>query len=137
MNADALQRALYLKLTGDIDVAAAVVGVYADVQQPAKPEDDAGFPYITIGRDNITPWDTKTDFGAEALCQIDVWSRSNNLIEVKEIGELIWFALHHRGLTIENSDHVMTVQQSANYLSDPDGHTKRAVLSFRITYTFS
>ncbi len=136
MNADALQRALYLKLTGDIDIAAAVVGVYADVQQPAQPEDDTGFPYITIGRDNFTPWDTKTDFGAEALCQIDVWSRSNNLVEVKEIGELIWFALHHRSLTIENSNHVMTVQQGANYVSDPDGHTKHGILSFRITYTF-
>ena len=136
MNADALPRAVYAKLTDDIDIAAVVTGVHADVQQPDEPEDDSGFPYITIGRDTISPWDTKTDFGAEALCQIDIWSRSNNLIEAKEIGELIWYALHHRGLIIESSDHVMTVQESANYTPDPDGHTKRGVLLFRITYTF-
>ena len=136
MNADALQRALYTKLTGDANIAAAVVGVYADVVQPNLPEDNADFPYITIGRDNLTPWDTHTEFGAEAICQIDVWSRSNNLIEVKEIGELIWIALHHASLTIDGADHTMTVQQGANYTADPDGHTKHGVLSFRVTYTF-
>lgn len=135
MNADALQKAIYSKLTGDAILAAAVVGVYADVQQPASPEDDTLFPYVTIGRDTLTPWDTKTNFGVEALCQIDVWSRSNNFVEAKEIGELIWAALHHTDLIITGASHTMTVQENAGYTNDPDGHTKRGLLMFRVNYT--
>lgn len=134
MNLDDLQRAVYDKLTGDTDVMAIANSVSVDVEQPDNPEDESDFPYVTIGRDTVTSWDTITDFGAEATCQIDVWSRSNNFLEAKQLGSAIWSALHHRPLAIANVDHVLTVLESMIYSDDPDGHTKRGMLIFRILY---
>ena len=80
MNADNLQRALYDALTGDVTLMALITGVYADVQQPDLPESDSNFPYVVIGQDNLSPFDTKTDNGASALCQLDIWSRQNKTL---------------------------------------------------------
>ncbi len=134
MNLDALQTAIYSKLVNDAAVMETAVDVFADKPQPAVPEDVSGFPNITFGQDTGSPWDTKTDFGATVLSQIDIWSRSNNYIEIKQLGGAIHDALHHRPLIIENADHTMTVAVSATYTDDPDGHTKRGLLVFRITY---
>lgn len=134
MNADNLQRAIYSKLTGDATVSGLVTGVYADVQQPLDAGDSSAFPFITIGQDNLSSWDSKTFLGSEAVCQIDIWSRSNNFIEAKAIGSAVVNALHHQSLTIADASHVMTVQESSVYTRDPDGHTKRGLLSFRIFF---
>jgi hypothetical protein len=135
MNGQNLQSAIYDKLTSDATLTALIKGVYADVQQPLDSGSDAPFPFVTIGSDNLAPWDSKTFFGTEALCQIDIWSRSNNFLEAKSIGSAIHDALHHQPLTIADASHVMTVQQSSVYSKDPDGHTKRGMLMFKILYT--
>ena len=134
MNAENLQRALYNALTGDATLMALITGVYADVQQPNLPEDDSDFPYVVIGQDNLTPFDTKTDNGASALCQIDVWSRSNNLIEVKTIASAIYAVLQKGSLTIADADHVLTRIESQSFSKDPDGQTKRGMVMARVVY---
>lgn len=134
MNGDNLQKAIYSKLTGDATVSGLVTGVYADVQQPLDAGSDSAFPFITIGQDNLSSWDSKTFFGTEAVCQIDIWSRSNNFVQAKEIGSAIVNALHHQSLTIADASHVMTVQESSVYTKDPDGHTKRGMLMFRVYF---
>lgn len=134
MNADNLQRAIFTKLTTDATVSGLIQGVYADVQQPLDAGSDAAFPFVTIGQDNISSWDSKTFFGGEAVCQIDIWSRANNFTQAKQIGSAIVDALHHQALTITNASHVLTVQESSVYSKDPDGHTKRGMLMFRVFY---
>lgn len=137
MNGDNLQRAIYSKLTSDATLMALIKGVYADVQQAEDSGAPAPFPYVTIGSDNLSSWDSKTFFGTEALCQIDIWSRANNFIEAKTIGSAITDALHQQPLTIADADHVITVQQSSVYSKDPDGHTKRGMMMFRVVFTRS
>lgn len=134
MNEDNLQRAIYSKLTNDSALMALITGVYADVQQPSDAGSDSVFPFVTIGIVTCVPFDTKTTFGTEAICQIDAWSRSNNLTEVKKIGSAIHDALHHTALTISGASHTMTVQQSSAYTKDQDGHTKRGLLQFRVVF---
>ena len=134
MNADNLQRALYNALTGDVALMALITGVYADVQQPDLPESDSNFPYVVIGQDNLSPFDTKTKLGASALAQIDIWSRQNNLIEAKEVASAIYTALHYQPLTITDADHVVTMVESQVFSKDPDGHTKRGMVMVRIIY---
>jgi len=134
MNGDNLQRALYSKLTGDAPLMALITGVYADVQQPAEPEDDTLFPYVTFGQDNLERWDTKTDFGVNALCQIDVWSRQNNYLEAKEVASNIHRVLHATSLTITDATHVLTRVESEDYTVDEDGHTKRGLMLVRVVY---
>lgn len=135
MNGDNLQKAIYNKLTGDATLMSLIDGVYADVEQSLDSGSDVPFPYVTIGSDNLLPWDSKTFLGTESLCQIDVWSRSNNFLEAKSIGSAITNALHQQPLTIQDADHVMTVQQSSVYSKDPDGHTKRGMFMFRVLFT--
>lgn len=134
MNAQNLQTALYSALTGNAPLMALITGVYADVQQPDLPEDDADFPYVVIGQDNLTPFDTKTDNGASALCQIDVWSRQNNLIEAKTVASAIYDVLQKGSLTIPGADHILTRIESQAFSKDPDGHTKRGMVMARIIY---
>ena len=134
MNADNLQRALYDALTGDVTLMALITGVYADVQQPDLPESDSNFPYVVIGQDNLSPFDTKTDNGASALCQLDIWSRQNNLIEVKEIAGAIYDVLQKGSLNITGADHVLTRIESQTFSKDPDGQTKRGMVMARVVY---
>ena len=135
MNGENLQRAIYSKLTGDASLMGLIDGVYADVVQPLDAGSDVPFPYVTIGSDNLAPWDSKTFLGTEAFCQIDIWSRSNNFLEAKAIGSAITNALHQQPLEISNANHVITVQTSSVYSKDPDGHTKRGMLMFRVVFT--
>ena len=134
MNEAALQQCIYTALTGNAALMALITGVYADVQQPNLPENDSDFPYVTIGNDVLTAWDTNTDFGASASCQIDVWSRQNNFMEAKAVGSAINNALHYQPLTITGSHHVQTRVESATYTPDPDGHTKRGMLLVRVLF---
>jgi len=129
-----LQAAVYGALTGDAPLMALVTGVYADPQQVADPESDATFPYVTIGEDVGTAWDTTTDFGSSASVIVDAWSRSHNFTEAKNIGDAIHTALHHQPLTISGADHVMTMVESVTVTRDPDGKTKRAMTQIRVLY---
>lgn len=134
MKGDALQRAIYTALTGDGALMALITGVYADVQQPNLPEDDALFPYVTIGNDQLSRWDTKTNFGVTADCQIDIWSRENNFIEAKAVGDAIYDVLHYGTLAITGADMVQMMVDSMTFTSDPDGHTKRGLILLNVIY---
>jgi hypothetical protein len=134
MLADELQDAIYSKLTGDTPLMALITGVYVDVEQPDFPEEESVFPYITFGDDSISNWDTKTNNGASAICQIDTWSRTNNLIEAKQIGKAIYRALHKQDLTFATAEHVNTVVESQSYSKDPDGKSKHGITLVRVIY---
>lgn len=134
MKADDLQRALYSKLTGDVALMSLIKGVYADVEQPNMPEKNTDFPYVTIGNDQLTRWDTKTTLGANADCQIDIWSRQNNLTEAKAIGTAIYSALHYQNLTISGANDVLSMVDSMTFSKDPDGQTKRGLILFNVKY---
>lgn len=134
MRAADLQRSIYGALTGDATLMALITGVYADVRQPDLPEADSDFPYVVIGQDNLSPFDTKTDNGASALCQIDVWSRQNNLTEAKDVASAIYAILQNGSLTITGADHILTRVESETFSSDPDGQTKRGMCMYRVIY---
>ena len=131
----ALQSAIYSLLVGDATLMASVVTVTAVHPQPDDAGDEAEFPYVTIGQDVGDTFDSHTFLGTEVSAQIDVWSRSNNYIEAKTIAARIQALLHHQPLTITGMDHVLTTMESATYLIDPDGRTKRALLVFRVKMT--
>lgn len=134
MNAEYLQQAIYTALTGDPTLMGLITGVYADVEQPNLPEDPADFPYVTIGKDNLSPFDTKTSDGISALCQIDIWSRQRNLTEAKSVSSAIYDVLQKQPLTITDSHHILTRIESQVFSVDPDGITKRGMLMARIMY---
>ena len=129
-----LQESIYDALTGDVTLMALITGVYADVQQPNLPEDDSLFPYVVIGQDSLATFDTKTENGVRALTQIDVWSRQNNLTEAKDVGTAVYDVLQKGVLTISGAHHILTRAVGQDYSTDPDGHTKRGLLTFTVIY---
>jgi len=135
MNTGNLQRALYAKMTGNATLMALIKGVYAQVEQSLDAELGSAFPYVTFGKDRPASWDTKTNFGAAVSVQIDVWSRSRNYIEGKDIADEIWRTLHHTPLTITGANHTMTVVSSASWINDPDGLTKHGVIIANVFYS--
>lgn len=134
MRSDELQKALYTKLNGDVTLSAMLVGVYAHVEEVDDGEDTSLFPYVTLGPETSVPFDTKTNYGMEALVQVDIWSRQKDYVETKQIAERVYELLHHQPLVIETVDHVMTVLESASYVLDPDGVTRHGMQSFRVVY---
>jgi hypothetical protein len=141
MKTDALQTALYLRLTTDAALIAAlsnawgagIVPVFSDVPE-IHGEDDAFFPYISFGPDVASPWDTKTDLGASVSVQIDVWSRQAGFIEVKNILSLIHARLHYQPLTIAGAHQVYTRVDSSTTSRDPDGRTRRGLMLLTVVY---
>jgi len=134
MSADKIQQAIYDALTGDATLMALIVKVCVEVEQPDMPGEDSDFPYVTFGEDDISSFDTKTDNGGSALCQIDIWSRQNNLIEVKKIAGVIYGILQKGSLNIVDADHVLTRIEGQLFSKDPDGQTKRGMVMARVVY---
>jgi hypothetical protein len=130
-----LQIALYSKLTGNATLMALIDGIYAQTLQPDDAELASDFPYVTLGKDRPSPWDTNTNFGVQAICPIDVWSRSGNYLEGKTIADEIWRTLHYQPLTITGANHTMTIVQSVLWMQDPDNLTKHGVIQAQVTYS--
>jgi len=135
-----LQQGIFTRLSGDATLIAALstawspsVPIFADVPQ-VDGGNAAFFPYVTFGPDTAIPWDTKTTFGGNATVQINVWSRSGNYTQVKNIATMIYTRLHHQPLAIPTASEVLTTCESQSVSLDPDGETRRALMLFRALY---
>jgi hypothetical protein len=139
MKAEALQAAIYTRLSTDATLVAAlstawgITPIFADVPQ-VNGDNSAYYPYVTFGADVATMWDTKTSVGANVTFQIDVWSRAGNYLQVKQIATLIWQRIHYQSLTITGADEVLLMVESQNFSIDPDGETRRALITCRCLY---
>lgn len=140
MNAAALQEAIYDQLN-DTSVTSLLssayspfVAIFTDVPQAADSNSESYFPFVTIGADIITPFDTKDTTGGSAVVQVDVWARATSMLSIKAIGDAIDARLRRQALTISGSTHIETFLESATQLRDPDGKTKRMLMLYRVLY---
>lgn len=128
-----IQTGVYEALTGDSSLVSAVVGVYDNVLQPNNAAAASDFPYITIGEDVLTEWDTDTETGADVTITIHTWSRKPGRKEVKEIQAIIYNILH-RGVITVNNYHLVGIDWiESQSILDSDGHTRHGIQTFRIT----
>lgn len=134
MKLDAVQNAIYQRLITNGDFIALGVSLRTDISQPDFPEDDDAFPFVTFGPSMGSAWDTKTDFGATASPQIDVWSRAHNFDEVNNVLNVIRRALHYQSLSIHGACHVSTQVTAMQSMRDPDGQTKHGVVQLSVVY---
>ena len=134
MKADALQTAIYSALTGNAALMAAIVAVYDHVPQAAESEDNSAFPFVVIGRDVLSPMDTKTSNGIDAVCQVHIWTRHKGMKEAKQIHGLVYDVLHLGDLSISGANHIATRFVGDTFYDDPDGATRHAVMTFGVTY---
>ena len=137
---EALQRAVFAKLTADDGMRAAFGGdaprVYDAVPPPLPSETDAAyqrrlrFPYVTIGDDEIIDDSTSCATAYEAAVTVHVWSRAVGRIEAKRIAGAVRDALDAALLL---DCHVVTehAHRSTRFVRDPDGVTTHAVVELR------
>jgi hypothetical protein len=141
MKAQDLQQGLFTRLSTDAGLVAALssiwgfVPIFADVPE-VDGDNDAYFPYVSFGPDTLTQWDDKDINGANATVQINVWTRSGNYTQAKTIAGLIYNRLHHQQFAIAGATNITTMCESQAFTLDPDGHTRRGLLFFRVLYDF-
>lgn len=121
MMQEEIQAAIYAK------VSAIGWPVYDHVPQETE------FPYIVIGDDTSTPWDTDDSIGSETTCTIHVWSRHRGRKEVKEIMRTVYEALHRQEVSIIGGALVECQAEFQESFMDPDGLTRHGVIRFRLT----
>lgn len=134
--ADALQVAIRAALLADSRVQAAF-GTSSVAVWDTVPVDGAGrvltgaFPYITLGDgDQVIGQDTSCGPLSEVYVQINVWSRKTDGAEVRGIAAAVRHALQNP-LDLDGHTQVTRRFESALYRREPDGLTRRAVLTFR------
>lgn len=122
----AVQTAIFQKLSGDAPLALLVEGVFDDVDQ------DQAFPYVTIGEDNHSEWDTNTSTGSDCSITIHAWSREPGRKETKQIQAAIYNALHRAALTYTGYRFISIDWENSQSFMDADGLTRHGVSTFRV-----
>ena len=124
----ALQQAVFATLT----MSDAIKSVAGDPPRvfDAIPR-EAAFPYIVVGEDGETNWDTATEAGSEHSLAIHVWSRAGGRKEIKLAAEAVRDALHGAQLSLDGHTLVDLRFVAAEFSRENDGETFRATVRFR------
>ena len=122
-----IQTAIFDRLSAELDVP-----VYDAVPQAADSGDDSAFPYVTIGDDIVSEWDTDTSTGFDTEVTVHAWTRYRGRREVKLIQEAIYDALHLHSLSIPGWHTVLCLFLTADSFMDADGITRHGVIRFRL-----
>lgn len=91
---------------------------------------NAEFPYVSWGPEQAIEDDTDCIDGMNISIQLDAWSRSVGLGEVKGIAEQVRQALHDYETELTVNALVSIAHTSTQFLRDPDGKTSHAVIEF-------
>lgn len=123
----AIQAAVYQCLQNNANLAILVGDrIYDSVPQTTA------FPYVTIGEDIHTAWDTNYELGSSASITIHTWSRYRGVKETKEIQGLIYAALNRTTLTADDYDIISVDSEGSQSFLDADGLTRHGVSTFRV-----
>lgn len=131
MSAYNLQLAVYDAVAD----AVAPLPVYDNPQQVADPDNNALFPFVTVGEATVREWDDDTLTGFEADVMIHVWSRASHRLEAKQVQDSIYAALHRSALTIGTAPAILCDHVQSETLRDPDGITIHGVSRYRVVWT--
>lgn len=130
MSADAslpLQKALINALRDDAALTALVNKRVYD----AVP-DNAQKPYLSLGPVDVLTEEAEEYEGSDISFQVDGWSTAVGKVEAKRIGRAVRDALHNANLPLEESQRLVVLSvERIQYLEEPDGITKHAVISGR------
>ena len=101
--------------------------IYEHVPQQAR------LPYLTLGEDTITAFDTSSTYGAEISAKIHTWSLSRT--ETKRIQSDIRAVLHHAELSIAGYQWHYCYWVNSQSFIDADGDTRHGVCLYHLYIT--
>lgn len=138
MNLGPVYQSMFNRLSGFADLTSRLANgagsVYTRVPQPDRPGDSSLFPYVVIESTNIQPWDTDDEDGVQALMSVHVYSRSQSVLEISNIGTAVYDALHKYQLVITGANTVDCLFDNSTQFEDPDTKTVHRVIDFLVTY---
>lgn len=119
-----LQKAIFAALNTETAVAGG--RIYDRVPE------NATFPYVTIGDDQVLDDGNSCDDGWEVFADVHVWSRpdSGSKAEVKDLAASVGSRLAAT-LTVTGFTVIIAALESSRTFRDPDGLTEHSVLTFR------
>ena len=125
-----LHRAIVTKLRADATLLTLIGNPLRLYEDP--PTDGAWtLAYVTVGDGQNVPDQVQGLNGAEVYAALHVWSRGSGWAECKRIADALYDALNEADLSLGGSRCVLIDHDGTNYLRDPDGKTKHAVVTFR------
>lgn len=122
------QEIVFDALNGNISA-----GVYDDVPYLPAGMPRENFPYVVIGDDDLTPWDTDEFLGKEVTIEIHVWSRAAGFKETKAIMGEVYNILNRGALSKVDYNVVDCLSEFSETLRDPDGETRHGIMRFKLT----
>lgn len=124
----ALQQAVYATLAGD-SALCALIG------NPPRLFDDvprsADFPYVVIGDDLESNWNTAAEEGSEHLLTVHVWSRAGGRKETKLVVDAVRAALDEASFTLTGQTLIGIRHQQSEFRRESDGQTWHGLIRFR------
>jgi len=122
------QTALYNRLVANTTLTALVDADHIHDHVPTK----ESYPFVVVGDDMSTEWDTKGRNGEELAVQIHVWDQNPGLKWTKQILQAIYAALHNVELTLGVDYHNVLLQYvGSQTFVEPDNVTRHGVIRFR------
>lgn len=91
----------------------------------------APFPYIVIGDDRTSAWNTATERGSEHSLSVHVWSRAAGRKEARVAAEAVVAALDGAALSVPGFTLVDLRWLESETIRESDGETIHAQLRFR------
>lgn len=122
--------ALQIAIVGALKGATELAGLVDD-RIFDRVHDNATLPYVSLGPDQVLSDDADCVDGFEIFPQIDCWSRTVGKPEVKAVAGVVRQILHGAELVLSDFRLVEIRHQSTRYLTDPDGLTSHAAMTFR------
>lgn len=124
----AVQQAIFDLLNEQLVVDGRTVPVYDSVPQRTAP------PYVTIGEDQLEPFDTDDSRGAEGIVELTVWSGKEHAGRrvAKLIGDEIYDLAHRAKPTVTGYTLAALFWDSSDNVDESDGATRRTVEGYRV-----
>jgi hypothetical protein len=121
-----LQKGIYSALSGNVIFNGQPVPVYD------SPPKNQSYPYIVIGDDILTPFDTDTSVGAEVIAPVYIWDNYRGYKRIKSIADDVYSLLNRQAVTVTGYNVLDCMFDSGDYFLDSDGKTRRGVISFKL-----
>ena len=125
-----VQQAVFTRLTATVSAT-----VYDDVPDLADGIPDADFPYVVVGEDTATDWDTDNSTGNVVRLTLHVFSYYQGKKEAKTILGEIYTALHRQAGNLSATGYTFTdcLFDYADVVDEDDGAIRHGVCRYLIT----
>lgn len=130
LDINALNTAIYTALNVS-SITGSVTGVY----HFKAPQETTPYPYITYFVPVDTQGDTFTEWGSDALFQVDVWSDSNSAAESGEIVEDIAGVMDDKVLIISGYNNALAIRENTRLLYESETKIFHYILEYSVRWS--